>query len=180
MVFIESPCGVGFSYSDTPSDYFSSDSSTALNNYHFIQGFLRRFPEYSENDLYLSSESYGGHCKEYNQISFSSTSYPPSFLLLSTDLPTLAKEIVDQNYALTQQPPSDLNLLLLKPLNLKGFAVGNPYTTVYTGLHAMIETGWGHHLISQPTYQQFRSNHCLEMDTPNYPVSSLTLTSYFH
>jgi beta-N-acetylglucosaminidase len=56
-------------------------------------------------------------------------------------------------------------------LNFKGFAVGNPYTTVYTGLHAMIETGWGHSLIAQPTYQKFRSNHCLEMDTPNYPVS---------
>jgi serine carboxypeptidase-like clade II len=64
MVFIESPCGVGFSYSDTPSvDYIASDASTAVTNYHLIQGFFRRFPEYSTNDLYLTSESYGGHCK---------------------------------------------------------------------------------------------------------------------
>lgn len=64
MVFIESPCGVGFSYSNNPSeDYVSSDRTTAVDNYHFIQGFFRRFPEFSKNDLYLTSESYGGHCK---------------------------------------------------------------------------------------------------------------------
>lgn len=157
MVFIESPCGVGYSYSNNPSDYVSSDSSTAIDNYHFIQGFFRRFPEFSKNDLYLTSESYGGHCRNSNY----------SFLIFITDLPTLAKEIVDRNAALAQQAD---NLLLLIQLNLKGFAVGNPYTTVYTGLHAMIETGWGHHLIAQPTYNKFRQNHCLEMDTPNYPV----------
>jgi carboxypeptidase C (cathepsin A) len=63
MVFIESPCGVGFSYSDTPAvDYIANDASTAVTNYHLIQGFFRRFPEYATNDLYLTSESYGGHC----------------------------------------------------------------------------------------------------------------------
>ena len=91
-----------------------------------------------------------------------------SHLILTTDLPTLAKEIVDRNIALQQND----NLLILIPLNLKGFAVGNPYTTVYTGLYAMIETGWGHQLIAQPTYQKFLEHSCLKMDTLDYPVTS--------
>jgi len=62
MVFMESPCGVGYSYSDVDSDYVAGDKSTALTNYMFIQQFLDRFPEYSSNEVYLSSESYGGHC----------------------------------------------------------------------------------------------------------------------
>lgn len=44
MVFIESPAGVGFSYSDDPNDYNIGDSQTALDNYNLIQAFLVRFP----------------------------------------------------------------------------------------------------------------------------------------
>jgi hypothetical protein len=74
MVFIEAPCGVGFSYSDDKDDYKTDDKQTAKDNYEFIQGWLSRFPEYSKNDFYISSESYGGHY-----------------------MPTLAREIVDNN-----------------------------------------------------------------------------------
>lgn len=63
MVFIESPCGVGFSYSDDEDDYKMDDEITAADNYALIQAFLTRFPEYSASSLYISSESYGGHCK---------------------------------------------------------------------------------------------------------------------
>jgi len=78
MVFIEAPCGVGFSYSDEPDgdDYTTDDAQTAKDNYAMIQAFFERFPEYRSNDLYLTSESYGGHY-----------------------LPTLSKEIVDHNTA---------------------------------------------------------------------------------
>ncbi len=67
MVFIEAPCGVGFSYSDDKDDYVTGDAQTAADNYAMIQAFFQRFPEYSKNDMYISSESYGGHC-EYNYI----------------------------------------------------------------------------------------------------------------
>jgi carboxypeptidase C (cathepsin A) len=99
MVFIESPAGVGFSYSDDSSDLTNDDNQTALDNYNLIQAFLDRFPEKRTNDLYITSESYGGHY-----------------------MPTLAKEIVDQNSAGSRPK-----------LNFKGFAVGNPYTDVYSG-----------------------------------------------
>lgn len=61
MLFIESPCGVGFSYSDHPEDYVASDESTAQLNYQLIRSFFQRFPSYANNSFYLASESYGGH-----------------------------------------------------------------------------------------------------------------------
>eukprot|EP01039_Chlorochromonas_danica_P002025 gene2024-2208_t len=74
MIFIESPAGVGFSYTDDKDDLKTGDAQTALDNYNLIQAFLTRFPEYRTNDLYITAESYGGHY-----------------------IPTLAKQIVDSN-----------------------------------------------------------------------------------
>jgi len=132
MVFIESPCGVGFSYSDNSADYEADDASTAADNYALIQAFFKRFPEYSKNDMYISSESYGGHY-----------------------MPTLAKEIVDQNSA-GNNPP----------LNFKGFAVGNPFTTFYSGMPAGLATFWGHQLVAKPTWDSY-NNQCLNSKRPN-------------
>jgi len=62
MVYIEQPCGVGFSYSDNPNfDYHASDSSAAEDNLQLVLQFLQRFPHLKKNKLYLSGESYGGH-----------------------------------------------------------------------------------------------------------------------
>ncbi|KAA3462155.1 serine carboxypeptidase-like 40 [Gossypium australe] len=62
VLFLESPAGVGFSYSNTTSDYDKSgDSKTAVDNYLFLINWLERFPEYKERDFYISGESYAGH-----------------------------------------------------------------------------------------------------------------------
>ena len=64
MIFVEQPCGVGFSYSsanDTKADYTYDDDMAAKDFFGLIEGWLGRFPELSKNDLYLTSESYGGH-----------------------------------------------------------------------------------------------------------------------
>ncbi|XP_062115555.1 serine carboxypeptidase-like 40 [Humulus lupulus] len=62
VVFLESPAGVGFSYSNTTSDYDKSgDSNTAADNYLFLVNWLERFPEYKGRDFYISGESYAGH-----------------------------------------------------------------------------------------------------------------------
>lgn len=62
MLFLESPTGVGFSYSNTTSDYRSNgDRSTANDNYVFLVNWLERFPEYKERDFYIAGESYAGH-----------------------------------------------------------------------------------------------------------------------
>jgi carboxypeptidase C (cathepsin A) len=136
MVYIESPAGVGFSYSTDPdNDYVTGDDQTALDNYNLIQAFLTRFPEYKTNDLYISSESYGGHY-----------------------MPTLAKQIVDENTAAAASGNP--------VLNFKGFAVGNPYTTPYSGTPAMFDTFWGHQLLAKPTYDAYQKD-CVKSKKPN-------------
>lgn len=62
VLFLESPAGVGFSYSNTTSDYkLSGDKMTAEDNYVFLLNWLERFPEYKDRDFYISGESYAGH-----------------------------------------------------------------------------------------------------------------------
>ena len=61
MIFLESPSGVGFSYSNTFSDYTVGDKRTAEDSYIFLVNWLERFPEYKTRDFFITGESYAGH-----------------------------------------------------------------------------------------------------------------------
>jgi serine carboxypeptidase-like clade 2 len=62
VIFLESPAGVGYSYSNTSSDYdLSGDQRTADDAYLFLVNWLERFPEYKNRPFYISGESYAGH-----------------------------------------------------------------------------------------------------------------------
>ncbi|KAL6846443.1 hypothetical protein ACP4OV_023891 [Aristida adscensionis] len=62
VLFLESPAGVGFSYSNTSSDYNKSgDQRTADDAYVFLVNWLEKFPEYKGRSFYISGESYAGH-----------------------------------------------------------------------------------------------------------------------
>ncbi|GJN41069.1 hypothetical protein PR202_gn00394 [Eleusine coracana subsp. coracana] len=62
MLFLESPAGVGFSYSNRTSDYNNTgDRSTAADAYTFLINWLERFPEYKGHDFFITGESYSGH-----------------------------------------------------------------------------------------------------------------------
>jgi len=52
--------GVGYSYNSQTPVYTTGDDDTAEDNLALISAFYDRFPEYRTNDLYISSESYGG------------------------------------------------------------------------------------------------------------------------
>jgi len=61
MLFLESPAGVGFSYSTSNSDYMNqNDDETSLNNYNFLKTWYKLYPEYLENDFWITGESYAG------------------------------------------------------------------------------------------------------------------------
>ena len=63
VIFLESPAGVGFSYSNTSSDYVRvGDERTAVDSYIFLLHWLERFPEYKGRDFYIAGESYAGEC----------------------------------------------------------------------------------------------------------------------
>ncbi|XWS66142.1 hypothetical protein CRYUN_Cryun05aG0174600 [Craigia yunnanensis] len=62
MLFLESPAGVGFSYTNTTSDlYTTGDRRTAEDAYAFLINWLERFPQYRHRDFYVAGESYAGH-----------------------------------------------------------------------------------------------------------------------
>ncbi|XP_027112450.1 putative serine carboxypeptidase-like 23 [Coffea eugenioides] len=61
-LFLESPAGVGFSYSSTTSDYKrSGDKRTAEDSYTFLVNWFKKFPHYKARDLYVMGESYAGY-----------------------------------------------------------------------------------------------------------------------
>ncbi|CAH8548529.1 unnamed protein product [Schistosoma turkestanicum] len=59
VLYLEAPAGVGFSYSTDP-DQIWDDDKTALDNYHALLHFLKKFPEYEGRRLFIAGESYGG------------------------------------------------------------------------------------------------------------------------
>jgi carboxypeptidase C (cathepsin A) len=65
LIYIDQPAGVGFSYSTaTEGQPYSVTESTvkaAPIFWRTLQGFRGAFPQYSQNDFHLATESYGGH-----------------------------------------------------------------------------------------------------------------------
>ncbi|KAK7368976.1 hypothetical protein VNO80_11009 [Phaseolus coccineus] len=61
MLFLESPVGVGFSYSNTSSDYDQlGDDLTANDAYSFLRNWFQKFPSYRTRPFYIAGESYAG------------------------------------------------------------------------------------------------------------------------
>ncbi|KAL9442574.1 hypothetical protein AB3S75_020982 [Citrus x aurantiifolia] len=62
ILFLDSPVGVGFSYSNTSSDITTNgDKRTAEDSLKFLLKWLERFSQFKGRDFYISGESYGGH-----------------------------------------------------------------------------------------------------------------------
>ncbi|KAH7525174.1 hypothetical protein FEM48_Zijuj06G0197000 [Ziziphus jujuba var. spinosa] len=61
LLFVESPAGVGWSYSNTSSDYNTGDASTAKDMRMFMMKWYEKFPTYKSRALFLTGESYAGH-----------------------------------------------------------------------------------------------------------------------
>ncbi|KAI7993658.1 Serine carboxypeptidase-like 34 [Camellia lanceoleosa] len=62
LLFVESPVGVGFSYTNTSSDIQQlGDTITAKDSYNFLVNWFRRFPQFKSHEFYIAEESYAGH-----------------------------------------------------------------------------------------------------------------------
>ncbi|KAF4346886.1 hypothetical protein G4B88_014994 [Cannabis sativa] len=131
VLFLESPAGVGFSYSNTTSDYDKSgDANTAADNYLFLVKWLERFPEYKHRDFYISGESYAGHY-----------------------VPQLAHTILYHN---NNNNNNNTNNTII---NLKGILIGNAVINDESDERGMYEYMGSHALISDKSANTIK-NHC--------------------
>ncbi|WOL17410.1 hypothetical protein Cni_G26202 [Canna indica] len=61
-LFLESPVGVGFSYSNKSSDFENqNDKMTAEDSYTFLINWFTKFPTFKLHEFYIAGESYAGH-----------------------------------------------------------------------------------------------------------------------
>ncbi|KAL7205911.1 hypothetical protein ACSBR2_018761 [Camellia fascicularis] len=61
LLFVESPAGVGWSYSNTTTDYSCGDDGTARDMLTFMLKWYEKFPDFKSRVLFLTGESYAGH-----------------------------------------------------------------------------------------------------------------------
>ncbi|CAI0415471.1 unnamed protein product [Linum tenue] len=62
MLFLESPIGVGFSYTNTSQDFTQlGDAMAATDAHKFLLNWFKRFPQFRSHDFFIAGESYAGH-----------------------------------------------------------------------------------------------------------------------
>ncbi|KAI5665727.1 hypothetical protein M9H77_15580 [Catharanthus roseus] len=137
LLFLETPAGVGFSYSNRSSDLLDTgDRRTAEDSLQFLLRWMDRFPRYKNRDVYLTGESYAGHY-----------------------VPQLAKAIVDYN------AKSKTHIINLKGFMVGNAVTDNYYdnlgTVTYWWSHAMISDNTYHQLVNKCNFRrQKESNEC--------------------
>ena len=120
LLYIEQPAGVGYSYCEGIADCTFTDHTSGQDNLTVVLEWYDKFPEYKDNDLYISGESYAG-----------------------IYVPYLSWYIVQHNEMNAENDD------VFKP-NIKGFAVGNGVTNwKYDTNAAYLDMAYWHSLMSQ-------------------------------
>ncbi|KAM7266036.1 hypothetical protein ACFE04_003719 [Oxalis oulophora] len=60
ILYLDSPAGVGFSYSKNKTDYTTGDTQTASDSHIFLLKWFELYPEFLSNPFFISGESYAG------------------------------------------------------------------------------------------------------------------------
>ncbi|KAL9117097.1 MAG: hypothetical protein Q9187_006368 [Circinaria calcarea] len=137
LLFVDNPVGTGFSYVDSDS-YLHELKEMANNMVIFLEKFFDMFPEYQENDLYFSGESYAGQ-----------------------HIPYIAQAILDRNKLPTTTKKWNLSGLLI------GNAWIAPEEQSYAYLEYAYRSGLvekGSDIARQLEAQEERCKHTLEKD----------------
>ncbi|PIA63168.1 hypothetical protein AQUCO_00200888v1 [Aquilegia coerulea] len=133
LLFLETPAGVGFSYTNKSSDLFNTgDKRTAKDSLQFVIRWMERFPRYKHREVYLTGESYAGHY-----------------------VPQLAREIMAYNAA--SKHPINLKGIMV------GNAVTDNYydnlgTVTYWWSHAMISDKTYKQLLNKCDFRQQKNS----------------------
>jgi cathepsin A (carboxypeptidase C) len=57
VLYVDTPAGVGFSYSDD-HDYRTNDDESLKFNYEALKDFFKKYPQFAENEFYLTGEGF--------------------------------------------------------------------------------------------------------------------------
>ncbi|KAF1868475.1 hypothetical protein Lal_00008282 [Lupinus albus] len=60
VLYLDSPAGVGFSYSKNETDYITGDTKTASDTHAFLLKWFNLYPEFLPNPFFIVGESYAG------------------------------------------------------------------------------------------------------------------------
>ncbi|XVF32063.1 hypothetical protein REPUB_Repub17cG0049700 [Reevesia pubescens] len=60
VIYLDSPVGVGLSYSKNRTDYVTGDLRTATDTHAFLLKWFELYPEFLSNSLFIAGESYAG------------------------------------------------------------------------------------------------------------------------
>ncbi|XP_037042480.1 venom serine carboxypeptidase-like [Bradysia coprophila] len=60
MLYLDSPVGAGFSFTEGDNGYARNENDVARNVYDGLLQFFKLFPEYRARDFFVAGESYGG------------------------------------------------------------------------------------------------------------------------
>ncbi|CEF62221.1 Lysosomal protective protein [Strongyloides ratti] len=131
ILFLESPREVGFSYHNTtenPSNNID-DYQTAVENANALADFFNNvFPEYKNNDFYITGESYAG-----------------------IYIPTLSLELLNRKLG------TNGFMKTMDWLNFKGFSIGNGELSEYMDVRTNPEVLYFHGLIGKTDYDAIQS-----------------------
>uniref|UniRef100_A0A0D9ZWH6 Carboxypeptidase n=1 Tax=Oryza glumipatula TaxID=40148 RepID=A0A0D9ZWH6_9ORYZ len=154
ILFLDSPAGVGFSYTNTTSDlYNSGDKRTAHDSYKFLVKWFEKFPQYKYRDFYIAGESYAG----ISLLCFFYSAINNNLNAAGHYVPQLSQLVYRNNKGVK------------KPLiNFKGFMVGNAVTDDYHDYIGTFEYWWNHGIISDGTYRLLNAS-CVH-DSGEHPA----------
>ncbi|XP_057975383.1 serine carboxypeptidase 1-like [Malania oleifera] len=139
VIFLESPAGVGFSYSNRSSDYNTAgDKSTAEDSYTFLVNWLERFPQYKGRDFYIAGESYAGHYAP--QFAYTILSYKMNKNHSSINLKGVAVSLSEEFFSSSE---GTLQNIILQ--------IGNPWVDDSLCTAGMYDFFWTHGLVSDET-----------------------------
>ncbi|XP_014247095.1 venom serine carboxypeptidase-like [Cimex lectularius] len=60
VIYIDNPVGTGFSFTDDDAGYARNEVDVGKNLYEAVRQFFQLFPDYKNNDFFVTGESYAG------------------------------------------------------------------------------------------------------------------------
>uniref|UniRef100_M8BQ28 Carboxypeptidase n=1 Tax=Aegilops tauschii TaxID=37682 RepID=M8BQ28_AEGTA len=132
MIYLDSPAGVGMSYSLNKSDYTTGDLKTAADAHTFLLKWFELYPEFQSNPFYISGESYAG-----------------------IYIPTLADEVVKGGFCHSHCACEVVCVSLQSEVNvcIQGYLIGNGVTDLDYDLNSFVPFAHGMGLISTDLFE---------------------------